>query len=520
MYLKKSSLNWALVHIERFGDTDIFPMPFEFQAVRAAWSSILPQLESLDVSRHQVGDFRRALTPKSRYGFRTATQLHPIDAIIFSALVYELAKDLEAERLPKAADRVASHRVSRGADGQLYDNNWNFERFKEILRRKCGEMPQGWVVVTDIADFYPRIYHHPLANALNAATTKVEHVDAIMGLLGQWNFRVSYGVPVGPAATRLLAELAINDVDHALLDEGLDFCRFSDDFRIFTRTEREAFRALSLLAEYLHENHGLSLSERKTDIIPVERFVARFLEGDRPGDSAHLSDRVGQILERHGREEDKYAALDVDELPADLVRELDELDLNSVITEQLSDHRLFDNFAVSIALRRLAQLEDPTVLDVVIDNLDYLTPVLPQVVNFLKRVTSPEKKPEVGRRLAEAIATGLSSHREYQSAWLLSLFTENAGWNSRDQLVALLGETTDDVARPMLLQALGVAGNRPWFQKNRRQIQSLGGWQRRSFMRGAQCMTRDEYTHWMKSLMPRLDLLDKAVASFCLRDQQ
>ena len=94
MHLKKASLKWALAHVERFGDTDIFPLPFEFAAIRAEWSSILPELEAIDLETHQVGDFRRALTPKSRYGFRLATQLHPIDSILLAALVYEVAKDL------------------------------------------------------------------------------------------------------------------------------------------------------------------------------------------------------------------------------------------------------------------------------------------------------------------------------------------------------------------------------------------------------------------------------------------
>lgn len=520
MRLKATSLKWALNHVERFGDTDIFPLPFEFKAIRAEWSTILPELESVDLAEHQVGDFRRALTPKSRYGFRLATQLHPVDTLLFSALVYEVAKDFESHRLPKSSRRVISHRVKRDEQRLMYDPDWNFEHFKAVLRDKCEQPEANWVVVTDIADFYSRLYHHPLENSLRLATKKQRHIDALMNLLSQWNFRVSYGVPVGPAATRILAEIAISDVDHAMLDEGLDFCRFSDDFRIFSATEREAFRGLAILAEYLQENHGLTLSERKTDVVTVEQFRKRFLEGDRPGDSPRLSDRVGQLLEQHGREEDKYALLDVDELPEELVAELDALDLNSVITEQLGNHRTFDTFAVSIALRRLAQLEDPSTLDLVLDNLDYLTPVLPQVVNFLRRVTPKEKRPDVGRKLITALEAGLSSHSEYQGIWLLSLFAESDEWNCRDELVRLLTAVIDDVARPMLLQALGVAGHPHWFRRHRRGIQSLGGWQRRAFTRGAMCMADDEYTHWLNSVLPRLDLLDRAVAVHCLRQRR
>src|SRR5687768_10208330 len=113
MQLQKGSLKWALAHIERFGDTDIFPAPFEYQAIRHQWSEILPALEQVDISAHQVSDFRQALTPKSRYGFRLATQLHPIDALLFSSLIYEVARDFETSRLPKASNRVLSHRVKR-----------------------------------------------------------------------------------------------------------------------------------------------------------------------------------------------------------------------------------------------------------------------------------------------------------------------------------------------------------------------------------------------------------------------
>jgi hypothetical protein len=519
MRLAKTSLAWALRHIERFGDTDIFPLPFEFEAARASWGTLLPELENVDVSNYQTGEFRRALTPKSRYGFRVATQLHPVDSIIFSALVYEIAKDLEASRVPKRLDVVMSHRIKRSPGGQLYDPGYNFECFKARLRALCAEKPKWWVVSTDIADFYNRIYHHPLQNALGAATKKGQHVKAIMRMLSQWTYGVSYGIPVGPAPTRILAEVVLADVDRALLDEDIEFCRFSDDFRLFAKSEREAFSQLAKLANYLHENHGLHLSERKTDITTVERFVQRHLEGNRPGDSARLSDQVGQILETYGRKEDAYAALDVNELPEELVRELDALNLNDVLRDQVNDNRIFDNFAVSIALRRLAQLKDATVLDLVVDSIESLTTVLPQVINFVQKVTPLDRREEIGARLLRAIEEGASGHKEYQEAWLLSMFVDDASWNNRDALVRLLPRLSDDISRPMLLQAVGIASHAHWFRSSRRTIQSLGGWQRRAFLRGAMCMSQDEYTHWVNSLIPRLDSFDQTVAKHCLSER-
>ncbi len=85
MKLGKASLGWALAHIERFGDTDIFPVPFEYDAIRADWGALLPDLVEMELDRHPARELRRTLTPKSRYGFRLATQLDPIDALLFSS---------------------------------------------------------------------------------------------------------------------------------------------------------------------------------------------------------------------------------------------------------------------------------------------------------------------------------------------------------------------------------------------------------------------------------------------------
>ncbi|MCM3342009.1 hypothetical protein M3650_26135 [Paenibacillus sp. MER TA 81-3] len=48
--LKERSYSWALKHIEKYGDTDIFPLPFEFEAIRTYWDSdIKPELSQMNV---------------------------------------------------------------------------------------------------------------------------------------------------------------------------------------------------------------------------------------------------------------------------------------------------------------------------------------------------------------------------------------------------------------------------------------------------------------------------------------
>src|SRR5688500_8986764 len=103
MHLKDASLDWALKHIERYGDTDIFPIPFEYQAIRHCWEpgqgfgeirarGLRELLRATDLSNWALRPQRRCIAPKNLFGFRIATQLDPIDALQFAALVFELGQ--------------------------------------------------------------------------------------------------------------------------------------------------------------------------------------------------------------------------------------------------------------------------------------------------------------------------------------------------------------------------------------------------------------------------------------------
>ena len=94
--LSPSSLDWALKHAEQYGDTDIFPLPFEFSAIRYDWDRLSDELSSSDILNWKVRPHRESLSPKSNLGFRIATQLDPLDWLIYSALIYEIGHELEA----------------------------------------------------------------------------------------------------------------------------------------------------------------------------------------------------------------------------------------------------------------------------------------------------------------------------------------------------------------------------------------------------------------------------------------
>jgi hypothetical protein len=136
--LKERSLEWALKHALRYRETDLLPFPFEFAAISHDWVAIKNFLKQADVLHWPVRPHRTLLAPKSNYGFRIVTQLDPLDFLVFASLIYEIAEDIEAHRVPIGRVTVFSYRVAITDDGQLFDAEIDYEDF----RRRASELLQ------------------------------------------------------------------------------------------------------------------------------------------------------------------------------------------------------------------------------------------------------------------------------------------------------------------------------------------------------------------------------------------
>jgi len=157
--LSAQSLDWCIEHFSRYCDTNVFPMAFEYNALHHCWDSVKQWLSKQDINQWCTRPFRRCLVPKHRYGFRLVTQLDPLDTLIYSALVYEIGEDLEKKRVPSSKGVVFSKRFAPDSSTYLFfDSNVNFLSFQERSRELASQYP--FVLLTDIADFYPRIYLH------------------------------------------------------------------------------------------------------------------------------------------------------------------------------------------------------------------------------------------------------------------------------------------------------------------------------------------------------------------------
>lgn len=159
-------------NIIKFGDTDIFPFPYETRMFSDIFEKLLISLNET----HK--DFQNRLnecppvnistcSTVGYNGYRWATQIDPYWNAYFLGLVLSISAKIEDARVPD--NYVYSYRYSPDFNaGSLFDKDINWRKFQNDsleLAKNNGSI--NYILTCDIADFYTRIYHHRLENALD-----------------------------------------------------------------------------------------------------------------------------------------------------------------------------------------------------------------------------------------------------------------------------------------------------------------------------------------------------------------
>lgn len=518
--LRKDSLEWALRLAINKGDTDIFPPAFEFEAVMhdsqvttPGHKSLIEEISEQDILTWRTRPFRSCLMPKHKYGFRISTQLDPLDFLVYTALIYEIAPDIESRRVPANSNIVHSYRF-KPTENSMFDPDYNYSTFRRKSQELASTNKFSHVVIADIADFFPRLYRHRVENALKACTNKTNHVIALDNMFNQWTEHYSYGIPVGPTASRLIAEISLDDVDQLLLSERVDFVRFSDDYRMFCSSVKDAYEKLAFLANALFTNHGLTFQQSKTKIIDLETFESKYVLSEEAQELNRLSQRFYEIFDE--TEIDPYRTIEWDDLEESQQNQLKELNMLEIIEEMITSEEI-DIGISKFVLRRLSQLGKDDALDLLIDNIDRLYPVFPEVVKYVTsiRLNDVNLKKSIGNKMLGLLADSTVSHLDYHRMWLLNMFTHSTEWNNEDEFVSLFNKATDEFSKRELILALGRSHQDFWFRAKKINLsQQFTDWPRRAFLAAASCLPSDERKHWYHSLEPRLDKLEAAVVKW------
>ena len=129
-----------------------------------------------------------------------------------------------------------------------------------------------WVVEADIERFFDRIPHRRLLDELRAVVKD----EDLIALVGQWLIApvqdgsrllpVTLGVAQGSPLSPLLANLYLDHLDEALLDDNFVLVRYADDFIVLAKSRDRAEAAVELSGAVLHDL-GLKLNPLKTRVV-------------------------------------------------------------------------------------------------------------------------------------------------------------------------------------------------------------------------------------------------------------
>ncbi|MDE7254026.1 MAG: reverse transcriptase, partial [Acetatifactor sp.] len=100
MKLQETSIRWAINHIKKEKDTDLFPTLKEYEILFGNEEILVNRLKEIEIEEYNWQQYRRFIIPKDEYSYRVAIQLDPIDNILIVALIYQYGNRIEERRLP------------------------------------------------------------------------------------------------------------------------------------------------------------------------------------------------------------------------------------------------------------------------------------------------------------------------------------------------------------------------------------------------------------------------------------
>jgi len=503
--LTEHELDRALAAIEFHGYGALLPPAPEWQVIHANWPAVREKLQTLDLDTNRTISPLRIYAPKSRSNLRVVSLLHPQDLIIYTALTLIAKNDIEAARVPKRARRVFSYRADPAIDDQLYEARGSFEEYKRELRARSNAPNCKFVAVADIADFYPRINQHRLSNVIqtSARSARVEEVARVLEkFLSNLAGSNSYGIPVGPFASRLLAEATLIDIDAIFGSEKVNFVRWVDDFNFFCRSEGEAQRILFKLGERLYENHGLTLSTAKTHIFTARRYRRQLL-----ADPERLVDRSVTRVRQIAARLDPYLDEEV-ELSEEEINELHDMNYANLLDSAFTNKDLIDYETLSVLLKHRTVINNLTaksrreIAAKLIENVEHLYPVAEDVSSFFQGFVNADSP--VTKKIAKALLKPLLSKSrqppDYYAIWILNLFASSEKWGHAPDLLAVYNFYRSEAVRRFAALALATNGTRAHAMAIKGDYANASPLSRLGILFATRQLGTDERKHWKQSV--------------------
>jgi hypothetical protein len=501
----ESSFKLAIRNIVNFGDTDIFPFPYETRMFDDMEKKLIDSL----IETHKNFKERLLDAPPLNInccatlgytGYRWATQIDPYWNAYFLRLVISIANKIEETRL--SSENVYSYRFKPNSEkASLFGEQINWRAFQEDCLNYFSEKDSiDYVLVCDIADFYPRIYHHPLENALDRINPQKEISSKIKKLIQTFSGTNSYGLPVGCPASRILAELALDSIDHLLCLHQIAFKRYVDDFVIFCDSKEAAHSVLTFLSRKLMENEGLTLQKHKTNIMSKEEFIAitkAKLHGIDEDEDSPMKAKFMKLPIRY----DPYSA-NAEEQYESIKNSLKDFDLLGMLSNELQKSKINQPFTKQLI--RAFSVTDNDILSssyqIICNSINELYPIfttLIQVATSNWDRFDTEAKLNIKNAIKKLIETdSFILKTELNVAYIVRLIAKEDSMENQIILTELYKKNLDSIlVVNIITQAMAKCNVHYWLSDLKRIFPTMNSAQRRLFIISSYLLG-DEGEHW------------------------
>lgn len=311
----------------------------------------------------------------------------------------------------------------------------------------------------------------------------------------------SYGIPVGPYASRLLAEALLIDVDTQLKTSGVEFVRWVDDFVIFAKSEYEAQSILFTLGEWLYTRHGLTLQSAKTQILTIASYRDQHLV--RHDDRLTDRDAVVQMFRDAGDGYEDTEEPSEEEIQ-DILSVLHGYDVVGILRASMQDTELVDYQAVTYALTKLPKIPGAPadlkreVLELVIDNVELLYPVAEHIATYVLSfddLTETERK-KIAKKLLKPLRSKRRPPPPYYAMWVLHIFASSGNWNHADEIMKLFNDSGSEVIKRACALVIQKSGTRAQAVAVKDSYVSASPMLRLAILCAAHRLGADERRHW------------------------
>lgn len=523
----RNHIKLAISNIINHGDTDIFPFPFEnhtfFDEPKKILDLLLEYHNNFDeyLNRYPPG-YVNSLIPAGYNGFRWATQIDPVWNAYFLAAVLSVAAEIEKARIPKNNEVVFSYRYKPNrSTGDLFDRNFTWLRFMQRSHELCDSY--DYVVICDISEFYPRIGHHRIENALKHVDEKSDIPYRIMEFLQNFTNTRSHGLPIGGPASRILAELTLNQIDRLLKSQGIEFVRYADDYHLFAQDQNSAYRNLIFLSEKLFLNQGLALQKSKTRIVTAKEFLATSPMHIHDGNSDDSDDDIETVslpnsLLRFSIAFDPYSQT-ADKDYETLKNELSKFDILGLLRSELQKTKV--HAALSRKLIQAVRFLDDEVRDEAIEsilnNSEMLYPIYSSILILLDKIfddLSEGTQNLVVETLREMIDVDSTIMRvDIHLAFAIRVLSHKRDDTTQGLLERLYEERGSEIVRRDIILTMARWENWYWLSDLRNGFRGLSEPEKRAFV-VASYKLRDEGRHWRNHIKQVLTPFETVIRSW------